>query len=205
MKTPADLWLHHCCLQGISQLGNFGIMQTPLWPQFWLIVLRLFLRIGMLVTCFPLSSSWLSLMNLWHYHQPACKKQRTMHELPWITIFVSRVRRFANNFHEWRSHEWKLLANRITSDPKSLFTVTNVLFYFLHVILCPWMHNSTKNNWRLPTSPLSLRTVFSDLSLWRHYSWSVTSCKRRLLALWRRIRRLFLYTQIGAKVIFTSE
>ena len=47
-----------------------------------------------------------------------------MHELPWITIFGSRVCRFANNFHEWRSHEWKLLANRITSDPKSLFMVT---------------------------------------------------------------------------------
>ena len=36
----------------------------------------------------------------------------------WITIFGSRVSRFANNFHEWRSHEWKSLANRITSDPK---------------------------------------------------------------------------------------
>ena len=24
------------------------------------------------------------------------------------------MRRFANNFHEWRSHEWKSLANRIT-------------------------------------------------------------------------------------------
>ena len=29
------------------------------------------------------------------------------------------------------------LANHITSDRKSLFSVTNVLFYFLHVILCP--------------------------------------------------------------------
>ena len=41
-------------------------------------------------------------------------------------------------FHEWRSHEWKSLAkiaSRVT--PKSLFTVTNVLFYFLHAIWCP--------------------------------------------------------------------
>ena len=44
-----------------------------------------------------------------------------MHELPWITIFWSRVRWFANDFHEWL---------------KLLFTVTNVLFYFLHAILC---------------------------------------------------------------------
>ena len=59
-----------------------------------------------------------------------------MHELPWITIFGSRVRRFANNFHELRSHEWKsLIASRVTQ--KSLLTVKNVLFYFLHAIWCP--------------------------------------------------------------------
>ena len=28
--------------------------------------------------------------------------------------FWSWVRWFANNFHEWRSHEWKSLANRIS-------------------------------------------------------------------------------------------
>ena len=57
----------------------------------------------------------------------------------WITVnndFLSRVGRFGNDFHEWRSHEWKSLPNRLTCDKKSLFTVTNVLFYFLHVILC---------------------------------------------------------------------
>ena len=58
-----------------------------------------------------------------------------MHELPWITIFWPRVGWFANDFHEWRSHEWKSLAKHLTSDQKSLFTVTNVLFYFLHAIL----------------------------------------------------------------------
>ena len=61
---------------------------------------------------------------------------RIMHELPWITIFGSRVRRFANNFHDWRSHEnhWQI-ASRVTQ--KSLFMVTNVLFCFLHAIWCP--------------------------------------------------------------------
>ena len=44
-------------------------------------------------------------------------------ESPWITIFGSRVRRFANDFHEWRSHEWKSLANRITQiGAKAIFT-----------------------------------------------------------------------------------
>ena len=58
----------------------------------------------------------------------------------WVTVnndFLSRVRRFGNDFHEWRSHEWKSLPNRHTSDKKSLFTATNVLFYFLHAI---WYH-----------------------------------------------------------------
>ena len=51
-----------------------------------------------------------------------------MHELPWITNFG----------HEWGDlpmiiigkspHEWL---------KKSLFTVTNVLSYFLHASLCP--------------------------------------------------------------------
>ena len=148
-----------------------------------------------------------------------------MHELPWITIFWSRVGWFANDFHEWRSHEWKSLANHLTSDQKivihgnefvtsenhwqitplvtkkSLFTVTNVLFYFLHAI------SYLEHTIPLQTiiSPLLLRTVFSYLTLWRHHSWSVTSCERESLALWRHIRRLFLYAQIGAKAIFTSE
>ena len=55
----------------------------------------------------------------------------------WVTVnndFLSRVRRFGNDFPEWRSHEWKYLPNRLTSDKTSLFTVTNVLFYFVHAI-----------------------------------------------------------------------
>ena len=42
-------------------------------------------------------------------------------------------------------------------------------------------------------------------NMWRHYSWSVTSRERGLLALWCHIRRLFLHAQIGAKAILTSE
>ena len=56
-----------------------------------------------------------------------------MHELPWITIFG----------HEWGDlpmifmsdevkNHWQI-TSRVTK--KSLFTVTNVLFYFLHAIL----------------------------------------------------------------------
>ena len=58
---------------------------------------------------------------------------------------------------------------------------------------------------RLPISPLSLGTVFSDLALWRHCSCFVTLREDGLVALWRHIRRLFSHTQIGANAIFTSE
>ena len=73
------------------------------------------------------------------------------------------MRRFANDFHSWLRHSWKLLANRLTSDPKgdlpmiftrenywqiasrvtqkSLFTVTNALF-FISPLLTHWRYCS---------------------------------------------------------------
>ena len=102
------------------------------------------------------------------------KKHRTMHGLPWITILWSRVRRFANNFHEWRSHEWKSLANRITSDPKIAILGNEGIILFLARYFMSWTHNSTENNHLSLISLLSLRMVFSDLALWRHHSWFTT-------------------------------
>ena len=110
-----------------------------------------------------------------------------MHELPWITIFGSRVRRFANDFHEWRSHEWKLLANRITSDLKFVIHSNECIILFLTRYFMSWTHNSAKNNHRSLILQLSPRTVVSDLALWRHHSGSVTSREREILALWHHI------------------
>ena len=60
-----------------------------------------------------------------------------MHELPWITIFG----------HEWGDLPMIFTSDEVTSEnhwqitsrvtKKSLLTVTNVLFHFLHAILCP--------------------------------------------------------------------
>ena len=126
----------------------------------------------------------------------------------WVTVnndFGSRVRRFANDFHEWRSHEWKSLANRITSDPKIDIHGNECIILFLTRHLCLGIHNSAENHHRSLISQLSPRTAFSDFALWRHHRWSVTSREREILALWGHIRRLFLHAQIGAKAIFTSE
>ena len=126
----------------------------------------------------------------------------------WVTVnmvFGSRVRRFAKDFHEWRSHEWKSLVNLITSDPKIVIHFNECTILFLTCYFMSWTHNSAKNNHRSLIFPLSPRMVVSCLALWRHHSGSVTSCEREILALWRHIRQLFSHAQIGANAIFTSE
>ena len=123
----------------------------------------------------------------------------------WKWSIPSRVMRFANDFHESRSHKWKSLANRIMSDPKIIIHGNEFIILFPTRYFMSWTHNSTKTSYRSLISPLLPRTVFSDLALWRHHSWSVTSSEREVLALQRHIRRLFLRVQNGAKAIFTSE
>ena len=85
------------------------------------------------------------------------------------------MRRFGNDFHEWRSHEWKSLPNRLTSDKKSLFTVTNVLFYFLHAILCHELTNPLRTiierSFRHCCQGRPFLTEHCDVTtidLWRH-------------------------------------
>ena len=67
-----------------------------------------------------------------------------MNELLRITIFGSRVKRFANNFHESRSHEWKSLANRVTSGPKIVIYGNECIILFLTRYLMSWTHTSDK-------------------------------------------------------------
>ena len=141
----------------------------------------------------------------WDLEQGCCNILRIMHELPWITMLWSWVGWFANDFRKWRSHEWKSLAYHLTSDQKIVIHGTECIILFLTRYFISWTHRSATKNHRSDISPLSLRTVFSDLTLWRHHSWSVTSREREALALWRHIRRWFLHAQIGAKAIFTSE
>ena len=97
------------------------------------------------------------------------------------------------------------LANHLTSDQEIVIHGNECIILFLTRYFISWTHRSATNNHRSLISPLSLGTVFSDLTLWCHRSWSVTSREREALALWRHFRRLFLHAQIGAKAIFTSE
>ena len=122
-----------------------------------------------------------------------------MYELPWITIFWSRVRWFGNDFHEWRSHEWKSLANHLTSDQNIVIHGNECIIIFLTRYYMSWVHSFAKNNRRSFISSLSPRKVFSAWALWRHHNWSVTSREREILALWRHIRRLFLPRKLAQR------
>ena len=129
--------------------------------------------------------------------------------LNWIILW-SR----GNTFHEWgdlpiiftsdevtSENHWQI-ASRVTQ--KSLFTVTNVLFYFLHASWCPEHPIPPKQLWITDFAVVSMDSLFL-FSIVTHHCWSVTSRECGTLALWRHIRRLFLHAQIGGKAIFTSE
>ena len=107
----------------------------------------------------------------------------------WVTVnndFLSLVRRFGNDFHEWRHGN-------------------ECIILFLTRYFISWTHKSAKNYHRALISPLLPRAAFSDRALWRHHNWSVTSCEREILVLWRHICLLSLHAQVGAKAIFTNE
>ena len=91
-------------------------------------------------------------------------------------VTKSRVKIIGKTPHEW---------------PKIVIHGNECTILFLTRYFISWTYRSATNNHRSPISPLSPGTVFSDLTLWRHHSWSVTSREREALALWRNIHRLF--------------
>ena len=88
-----------------------------------------------------------------------------MHELPWITIFGSWVRRFANIFHEWQSHSWKSLGNSFTSDPKIVIQVNECIILFLTCYFMFWTHNSAKKQFSIPDFPIVAKDGLFWLSI----------------------------------------
>ena len=123
-----------------------------------------------------------------------------MYELPWVLIFVT-----IDAIRQWVSL-MKILAELPRSWQRiSIHDSTYIILFATCHILCPEHKKSAKNNHQSLILPMSEKTVFSDLALWRHHSWFVTLREREEIALWRHIRRAFLQAEIGAIVIFTSE
>ena len=66
--------------------------------------------------------------------------------------------------------------------------------------------NLTRFRTRTHHLPITKHRFHDDsAALWRHHNWSVTSCEREILVLWRHICLLSLHAKIGAKAIVTSE
>ena len=105
-------------------------------------------------------------------------------------VTKSRVKIIAESPHEWQ---------------KIVIHGNECIILFLTRYFMSWTHKSAKNYHRALISPLLPRAAFSDRALWRHNNWSVTSCERQILVLWRHICLLSLHAQFGAKAIFTSE
>ena len=86
-----------------------------------------------------------------------------MYGLLWIAILV---RGFGNDFHDWRSHEWKSMASRVTNGHYSrepiYFIISYTLFYVLDI-------EKTITHFAIVAKD-RLFLVF-----WRHWRWHVTS------------------------------
>ena len=126
-----------------------------------------------------------------------------MHELPWITIFfchewgdsamiftIDEVTsenhcRIASRVKKIR-HSWKSWPNHLTHDKKkSLFTVTNVLFYFLHAILC---HEHT--------NPLSTIIERSFRHCCQGRPFLTEHCDVTTIDLWRHVNAKYWYCDV---------
>ena len=110
---------------------------------------------------------------------------RIMYDLSWLLIFLSRVRRFGNDFYEWWSHEWKSMPNRLPSDKKNHdIHGKPYIILFLHDILCTdWAHRPAKK------SSIAHFTIFAkdslfllvigtspQCNLWRHANTTYRHC-----------------------------
>ena len=121
------------------------------------------------------NNAWVTMNNdFWVTSETICQ---------WFSrVTKSRVKIIGKSTHEW--------------PPKSLFTVTNVLFYFLHAVLCPEDTIPLKriiDNWfrhcRWGRSFLTYYCDVTTVDLWRHANLSYwhyyvifvdCSCTRKL-------------------------
>ena len=69
----------------------------------------------------------------------------------------------------------KIMGKAHYERPKIVIHGNECVISLLTCYFMSWTHNSAKNNHQSLILQLSPRAVFSDLSLWRHHGWSVTS------------------------------
>ena len=128
MKTPIHRLLYSCYLQWVRWLWHYDVTQTPIAMSFSLIVLRKFLS-GSCASTHHHQVDYHSLnieSDALCFHWLACKKNKMMYGLPWITICWPHMKWFNNDFHSWLHHPQKSLVNHLTRDQKWLFMVSHI-------------------------------------------------------------------------------
>ena len=159
------------------------------------------------VTSHYLNQYWLIIPEL-QWHTSEANFTRDIKNNAWVTVnndfFVT-----SEAIRQWFSRVTKSRVKIIAESPhewqKVVIHSNECIILFLTRYFMSWTHKSAKNYHRALISPLLPRAAFSDRALWRHNNWSVTSCEREILVLWRHICLLSLHAQVGAKAIFTSE
>ena len=125
-----------------------------------------------------------------------------MHELPWITIFGHECVCVCGWICQWFSRVTKSRVKIIGKSPhewpKEIIIHGNecIIPFFTRYI--SWTHRSTTKNHRSLISPLSLATVFSDLTV----TSSQLICdvtRTRGTGIVTSYSRLFLHAQIGTR------
>ena len=149
-----------------------------------------------------LSNHWINYSQYW------MANRRDIKNNAWVTVnndFLVTSEEIRRWFSRVTKSRVKILAESPHEWQKIVIHGNECIILFLTRYCMSWTHKSAKNyHWAL-ISPLLLRAAFSDRALWRHHNWSVTSCEREILILWRHICLLSLHAQVDAKAIFTSE
>ena len=97
--------------------------------------------------------------------------------MPWITIFWSLAMRFANDFHSWLRHSWKLLANRLTCDPIIVIQGNSCIILYIFRMRIPTLvrqhpYITMTSYWASQITSLTVvySTVYSGVDQRKHQS-----------------------------------
>ena len=78
--------------------------------------------------------------------------------------------RFANDFHSWLRHSWKLLANRLTRDPKIVIHGNSCIILYIIISAAKWspfcLGLNVLTHWGRDKMTTIFRMTFSNAFSW---------------------------------------
>ena len=117
-----------------------------------------------------ISVRWLFLAELCVQDIKHHVRNKIIHSLPWITIFGSLMRRFANDFQSWLRHSWKSLANRPSRDTKIVIHGNSCII--LYVCRCVAKRSSSETLWvKIKDEKHTEYVLASEKNRTAHFVW----------------------------------